>query len=57
MILMVALGSAPVKRITGSFKALDKDAHLFSSKRMLMAAVCVCARVLMVAVYVCVRAH
>ena len=57
MILMVSLGSAPVKRITGSFKALDKDAHLFSSKRMLMAAVCVCARVLMVAVYVCVHAH
>ena len=42
MILMVSLGSAPMKRITGSFKALDKDANLFSRKRMLMAGVCVC---------------
>ena len=41
MILMVSLGSAPMKRITGSFKALDKDANLFSRKRMLMA-VCAC---------------
>ena len=39
---MVSLGSAPVKRITGSFKALDKDANLFSRKRMLMAGVSVC---------------
>lgn len=50
---MVSLGSAPVKRITGSFKALDKDGNLFSRKRISMAGVCMCVDGSCVCVHVC----
>lgn len=57
MILMVSLGSAPLKRITGSFKALDKDDNLFSRKRISMAGVCMCVDGSCVCVCMCVHTY